>query len=150
MSEPKYKLPPRLYAEGLISIELFSLEAPLYVSETIRVEALKYMGYDIEHVKHPMNGCVGVDYCKENIPLFSMTITPGSTISTWAHEAVHLADLLMDSRGVPTDVSNTEVRAYLTGYIVEQIAFIMDKYYEREAKKKLKAQARAKTLEPVH
>jgi len=59
-----------------------------------------------------------------------MTITQEANPDTWAHEAVHLADFIMDSLGLPTDLSNTEVRAYMVGHIVSQIHTIMHGLYE--------------------
>ena len=37
------------------------------------------------------------------------------------HESIHLAQFLMDKRNIPTGVENTEVLAYLVGYIYENI-----------------------------
>jgi hypothetical protein len=57
--------------------------------------------------------------------VFTVLIEPDADISVWAHEAVHIADLLMEARGIPTGAENTEIRAYLTGHAVKQIATIM-------------------------
>ena len=37
------------------------------------------------------------------------------------HESIHLAQFLLDKRNIPTDVDNTEVLAYLVGFIYEKI-----------------------------
>lgn len=43
-------------------------------------------------------------------------------ISTICHESSHIADWIMDDKGIPPGGESTEVRAYLTGFIAEQIA----------------------------
>lgn len=137
------ELPKRLRAEGLIHYELFALEVPVFTCEKVRIEAMQFLGLPESGLLQPCLGCVSRLIDENGSPVFSMTITSEATLSTWAHEAVHLADLVMCDRGIPTDVENTEVRAYLTGYAVHQISEIMKGYETRMSKMKTKKTAKS-------
>lgn len=52
---------------------------------------------------------------------FFMVIPDDLPVWKLAHECVHLADFVMDEVGVPTDVSNSELRAYLVDSIMQQV-----------------------------
>ena len=130
------ELPKKLRAEGVIYLEMFSLMVPLYTCDRTRIDAMNFMGFDLEQSDRDLLGCVAMHADDDTgSVMFSLTIDPEATLSTWAHEAVHLADLLMEDRGIPTDASNTEVRAYITGYVVDQISEIMDGYHTRIQKR---------------
>ena len=47
-----------------------------------------------------------------------MLLASTVTISTFAHEAVHVAAWVMDSRGVPVTRENDEVVAYIVEWVV--------------------------------
>lgn len=139
MTKPK-TLPRKIQADGLISLDIFETDVGVWFSNTPRVEALKFMGVaEPAGANQNFLGVVCLDFDEEDFPILTMVISPRAGIDTWAHEAVHLADMLMDSRGVPTDIANTEVRAYITGYATQQIAMIMQDHQEREARKAAKA-----------
>lgn len=134
------KLPKALRPEGIITLDIFSIDIPVWTDETIRLKALAHLGIEVEDPKHQgIAGCVGVNQDRHGCTVITMMITPEAGLDTWAHEAVHLADLLMESRGIPTDVSNTEVRAYITGYATQEIADIIEGYHDRMEHKAQKA-----------
>ncbi|MGQ0565601.1 MAG: hypothetical protein ACT4OK_11090 [Gemmobacter sp.] len=139
MKHHPVELPEHLRAEGVVRYELFALEVPVYTSEKTRVDAMGFLGLPDVGLPQPCLGCVSRLQDENGAAVFSMTITPEASLSTWAHEAVHLADLVMEERGIPTGADNTEVRAYLTGYAVQQIREIMEGYEKRMAKVKTRA-----------
>lgn len=60
-------------------------------------------------------------------------------ISNLAHEAVHVAHFIMDSRGIPISMENTESEAYLVGYIVDKlIPDVLKESEKRTAKERKK------------
>lgn len=52
----------------------------------------------------------------------SMIIPNKKNIGHVAHEASHIADFFCHMAGLPISYEATEVRAYIVGYIVQQIA----------------------------
>lgn len=44
----------------------------------------------------------------------------GLNYRTLVHECVHMAQYILDYKGIPTDVDNTEVVAYLTDYLFKE------------------------------
>ncbi len=88
-----------------IKVAVYNLDVRMYIGKKEAKEFEKISGVKIEDSR----GCVyGSDvYFKKKKP----------SINTIAHEASHLAYEILYSRGV----NDEEARAYLTGYLVEQI-----------------------------
>ena len=131
-------LPESLRADGVIRFDIFDLTVPLYTSDKRRVKALKWLGCDATTAPFPVLGLVGKDAEPDGTIVLSVVITPEADLAVWAHEAVHLADLTMESRGIPTDAENTEIRAYLTGHAVSQISEIMAEIARNKSQKNQK------------
>jgi|GEM_PF-5583313 len=130
--------------EGVIHIDVFDIQVPLFISDFDRVEAGKAMGVEVTPTTQPINGAVGRDIATDGSWFYSMVINPEATPATWAHEASHLADFVMDALRMPMGLKNTEVRAYMVGCVFEQIAYFMPKIHKR-ARKAAKHAAKAGT-----
>lgn len=124
------KLPKKLRPIGVVYIDMFKVQAAVWDKESTRVKALAHFGIKDAAPAIPVLGTVARDPDAAGSWLYSMTITPEADTGTWAHEAVHLADFIMDTLDLPTGLKNTEVRAYMVGHIVEQIHTIMHHHYE--------------------
>jgi len=57
----------------------------------------------------------------EGRPYYAALIENDS-INTIAHEASHFADMVLDEKGVPLTIENTEAKAYLVGRCAELMA----------------------------
>lgn len=55
----------------------------------------------------------------EGVSWFAIFIADDAPLKTYVHEAVHLADWVMENAGIPCTAENTEVRAYLTAHIFD-------------------------------
>lgn len=123
------KLPKKLRPIGVVYVDMFKVEAAVWDKDTTRIKALAHFGIKAETYPGPIMGVASRERDTQGRWLYSLTISPQADTGTWAHEAVHMADLIMDSLELPTDLSNTEVRAYMVGHIVEQIHTIMHHHY---------------------
>lgn len=59
------------------------------------------------------NGNCGYVFDDADVVWYYMVLPDDACKTTHVHEAVHLADFVMDVTGVPTGAENTEIRAYL-------------------------------------
>lgn len=116
---------------GIVHIAMFKIQCPLFLSEEDRLKTLKARGMSSDSWPTVAVGQVNRDKNAEGAIIYTMVITPGCGVDTWAHEAVHLADFVMDDLALPTGVENTEVRAYMVGHIVEQIDLIMEEVWDK-------------------
>ena len=118
---------------GRIYIDMFNIEVPLFSCLEKQHKGLRkyYQVPDPVRPGIPVHGAVFKDLDVRGVWIYSMLLTPESTPGTWAHEAVHLADYIMDSLELPMDVSNTEVRAYMVGHTIDQICQIIAEEADR-------------------
>jgi hypothetical protein len=103
--------------QAVIHLDVFHVQVGVFKSDKKRRQHLKKYGFagKIERNEPACFGSTHLDIDDTGRGWFSMVIKPVANQSTWAHECSHMADFLMDRLGIPTDVSNTEVRAYLVG-----------------------------------
>lgn len=114
---------------GLIDLSIFRQTIPVFISEEDHVHEARARGLNAVAVSGPWDAMACEDVHENGTKSFCLVIPPEATQSTWAHEAVHIADMLMDYVGIPCDANNTEIRAYLVGYIFERLDVIFDDYY---------------------
>lgn len=93
------------------------------------------------------NRCIGVEYFntdeilwatahhsfKKTNEYFTVVINPLYPFSkldhgTIAHECVHIAHMILDSRGIVADFANDEAEAYLLGVITNHVYKFLNKY----------------------
>jgi hypothetical protein len=102
----------------VIEVGPFGVQVALFSSEEERADHFKdVLGLDVE----TKNACFGV--CSKTpdengVCYFAITITDDANLGTLAHECSHLVDFLCDEFGVPLDVENTEIRAYMIQSII--------------------------------
>ena len=125
---PKNKLPKiRSKPIGWIVVDMFNFHCPVFTSDEARVAFSKKKDIPFEAYNEPSYGHVCRSIDDDGSYYFSMVLTPEASIGTWAHESSHLTDFIFERFSIPTGVKNTEVRAYMIGCMVDQIAEFMAK-----------------------
>ncbi len=114
---------------GLIRIDIFRQTVPVFISFEDHVAEALAKGVNTVEAEGPYEAFACCDVDSQGGKHFALVIPPEASPATWVHEAVHIADFIMDYVGIPCDMSNTEVRAYLTGYIFERLEVIFDEFY---------------------
>lgn len=134
---------------GLIHIDIFKYTVAVYLSDEDRIEGLKE--FNVSNpipLDTPYFGAVTCDMADDEILVLSILFSPEGqdTISTWVHEAVHITDIMLDHLGFPGSVDNTEIRAYLTQYVFEEISRILDSHHadQKAARKASRKSSRKK------
>jgi len=111
---------------GVVRLDVFNLDIAVFDNDAERVEVALLEGcVDAEPQNSAAISSAHRDVTSSGEMRMSVVLKPRATYATWAHEAVHLADFVMDGMGMPTDVTNTELRAYLVGHIVACLHEIM-------------------------
>lgn len=107
----------------IIHLATFDIQVGLFTSEAKLLANLKKNGVTADAWSgSPANGFARVDEDADGVPFFSIVVGKRSSPALWAHECVHMADFIMDHLGIPTDVSNTEIRAILTQRLFEAVS----------------------------
>lgn len=108
---------------GVIHVDVYSVDVTVFTSEQDRVSRLAELGIDVEyyHEAEAAFAHAHLDRSAAGEPRFTMVIKPDATIPTWAHECSHMADFILDTLGIPLTIENTEVRAYLVGYLMDSL-----------------------------
>lgn len=83
------------------------------------IENLKLEGEEFADDWNIANGSVFAAYI-DGIPLLIMSL-PCKKARTIVHECVHMAQLVMDVKGIPLSADTAEVLAYTTDYLFSQI-----------------------------
>lgn len=127
---------------GVVKLDVFDVEVPVYLSDDDRVAALKNCGVQAEPYDGAYHGLTTINQADCGLLFFSLVIPIDSEDATWVHEASHLADFIMETLGMDPGPGNTETRAYVTAHIFRQISNILDAHLEIQRKKALAAQKR--------
>lgn len=133
---------------GVISLDIFKQHIAVYLTDEARLAGLQLMNVeDPVPLDMDVYGAVTVDHTNQGALVLSLLLEPTGQKdpSTWVHEAVHITDLVLDFLGFPGTIDNTEVRAYTTQHIFEQISTIMTDHQAavRKARKRAKKFAKA-------
>lgn len=115
--EQNESAPAAAMADFTIDIDVFGTQVAVFRTEDQRIAALKENGLEPIRTTEASHASAHMDESADGRAWFSMVIKDQATKATWAHECVHMADFVMDHLGIPTDASNTEVRAYLVGHL---------------------------------
>lgn len=110
----------------VIHLDIFHLEVGVFTSDKDRRKFLRGQGIEAEKHSNAAFASAHMDVDPNGRAFFSMVIKPEATKATWAHECVHIADFVMDRLGIPTDVSNTEVRAYIVGRLFAGLQEVLE------------------------
>ena len=63
-----------------------------------------------------------LQFVKDDEAPFLVMASKGWSFSTLAHESVHIAHFILDNAGVPINMENTEIVAYLTQHLFVSVA----------------------------
>ena len=76
----------------------------------------------------PMTEAMAItDMTCDGCPWFALVIPKGIPLATVAHECSHMVDFIFDKFELQTDVSNTELRAYMLEYIINEVMEVESK-----------------------
>lgn len=127
---------------GCIDIDVFHTYVPIFLSDNDRLRSLASYGISASPIDGAHMGAVTEDFDSQGGSCLSLILTPAGALkrSTWVHEAVHIADLMMERMGMPSTIENTETRAYIVGFVYDQI----DEILAAHRQKQKKARARKK------
>lgn len=113
---------PDLRMAGVIAIDLFSIDVAIFRSEKARHKVLRKQGCDdLDRHSDAALASAHRDFTASGQVRFSMVIKPEASLGTWAHECSHMADFILDHFHIPLGIENTEIRAYLIGYLFDNL-----------------------------
>ena len=73
----------------------------------------------------PANAMASEHEDSTGAPWWSMYLPDDTSVPTIVHECSHIVDFLMDAHGVPVNVENTEIRAYMLADLFEEVSAVM-------------------------
>lgn len=109
----------------IIHVDLFNFDVAVFGSDEDRLRVLKDEGCDAEPWEQSAIASAHIDTLSNGSPRFSFVIKSEATRATWAHECSHMADFFCDTLGIPIDLNNTEIRAYLVGHFMAGLEDIL-------------------------
>lgn len=119
------KKAPKQRYKGLITLDMFNIDIPIYISDQDRVDDFQKYGLEVHQVDKPFFGLAGWTTDENDLRYFYVVLSPTSQPSTWVHEASHLVDFIIDYLGLDPSVDGTETRAYMLGHIFGSIEHVM-------------------------
>ena len=118
---------------GIIRLDIFNLDVAIYDNEDTRLACLADQGCnELTRHKDAAIASASMNFTSNGSIRLSMVIKPHATKSTWAHECVHIADFVMEYLHLPSGVENTEIRAYMVGYMFGELQNIFRKKGKRK------------------
>ncbi|MGC5198228.1 hypothetical protein [Aphanothece microscopica] len=81
---------------------------------------MRRRGFPAEPADRECYGLVSFCYNEQGYFSLAMVISPGAKGSTIPHECCHLTDFIFDHVGIPGGPESTEVRAYLTSFLIDE------------------------------
>lgn len=115
---------------GEIHIDMLRICIPLFLTEEDCDEFLKSQGIEPATLDTKVRGFAGFASCPDGAILYYLMLPLETKPRTWVHEASHLVDFIMHHLGMETDLTGTEVRAYMIDHIFASIEDIMSQYVE--------------------
>lgn len=110
-------------ADKVFSCDPFGVQIAVFhcLTEMNRyfVEQLEIQNTEFFAVK--ANAMATVQADPQGIKWFAMWLPLDAPFSKIAHECSHMVDFVMDAHGVPINIENTEVRAYLLERMLEAV-----------------------------
>lgn len=107
----------------IIDVDVFDLDIAVFHDGKEREDFLKAAGV-IEptsaSASEDLLGFAARDITRDGGYRYSLFLPKGAGLETLAHESSHLADFICEAVGVPISFENTEVRAYLVGFIFSE------------------------------
>ncbi len=111
----------------VIPVEVYDIEVELYDSIKLCLRWTK--DYRVGVNKEDIDGAAGLTSAlvrRDGIVTLAMCIPPQPHRGTLlAHEVAHCAHMILDSRGVPISLENTEASAYLQDFLFNRAAKLL-------------------------
>lgn len=99
-------------------------KVPIYNSNVVYIETDDFIDY-YKKIKvsydNTDNDCYGLAFRGPKSYIILVKTSHKDDWSVIAHEALHVSNMILNSRGVEIDTSNDEASAYLMSYIIEKI-----------------------------
>jgi hypothetical protein len=113
--------------KGWIYIDMFHLSIPVFISDVDRVAWLSHhqMEFSTLDPDKKVAAIAGWASDPEGCRCIYMVLPLGVTSATWAHEASHVVDFVIEYLGLDPGLEGTEARAYMLGHIFSSIEDIM-------------------------
>jgi len=105
---------------GIINLDIFHLIVAVFISDEDRCKDMERFGFQPEPETRSFRGLAVQSYDDQGHCFHAIVITPDGDDSTITHEASHIVDFLFDHLGIPGDMGSTELRAYLSSYLIER------------------------------
>lgn len=121
------KRPKKTWAH-LIDISLYKSHIPIFLTNESFTTFCKDVGLFFSGIDGQWEAFAYRGEATDGCHHLALVIPTDSTPDTWAHEAVHITDFVMEYAGIPSSFENTEVRAYLTGFIFREISKTLNKH----------------------
>lgn len=106
----------------VITIDFLGCEIGLFTKREKLIKCAESLGINdiAETVSDIATNGVSIKSCgADGFPYFFIGVFNGS-MATLVHEVSHTVDWLLDRYGIPNNLENTELRAYLTDYIFSE------------------------------
>lgn len=112
---------------GVFEVPMFGTQVAVFDDlERLQKYHTKTIGEDpIEGLNPASYGMCVRQEGRDGRMWFYIFISPDANKYTCIHECSHMTDWIMDTCGVPIDVHNTEVRAYLLGAVCKMLDEVM-------------------------
>ncbi|WP_299949087.1 hypothetical protein [uncultured Ruegeria sp.] len=78
----------------------------------------------------PAYGLASREYDADGQARFALLIPESANLGLIVHECSHIVDLVMDECGVPINVENTEIRAYMLATLFCDVCHVLKRDYE--------------------
>lgn len=119
-------------AMGLIPLDIFRTTIPVYLTDIDRCLDLQARGFPAESFNDgAFYGLACFNTDGNGNTIYSMIIASHAREDTISHECSHITDFLFDDFGIPPGMESTEIRAYLTSYLIGRTETIVAQNQER-------------------
>ena len=104
---------------GALTVHPFDIQVGVFSTVEEYGAWFAGMGIDAPDVKRA--NAAAVQVTTDDAAWFALILPDREDVAQIAHECVHIADFAMEEAGVPTDASNTEVRAHIVADLMRQL-----------------------------
>lgn len=132
----KKKGSPRTWHIGMLKVNPFGREVPIFTSSKAYMAEAASLGYEVSEPDGSFLGYLSIIEDEDGYTRHAIIFHEDARFHTWVHEISHLIDYVFKHCGVPSGIESTEVRAYLMNDLLIQLQEIMHKHDKRGSKKK--------------
>lgn len=119
---------------GVFQIGIFNTQVAVFDSlKKLQKHHTKTLGHDpIDGLNPASYGMCIKETVEDGTVFFYLYIGKDANRYTRIHECSHLVDWVMNEVGVPVDVHNTEIRAYMLAECCQLLDEVLQEHLERE------------------